>query len=86
MGHYGAGGRRLQARNASIPAIAALMSQTHRRIAAGSKIENEVELLQTKWQTAQDLCSLVACNIIFQDCQEGEGYDLSSFSKLVPLY
>ena len=52
---------------------------THRRIAAGSKVENEVELFQARWETAHDLCSLVACNIIFQDCQEGEGYDISSF-------
>ena len=56
-----------------------------RKIGASSKVEIEAELLQTRWQMAHDLCSLVACNIMFQDCREGEGYDLSWFFKLTPF-
>jgi len=65
--------------------IMGLAIEAYRRIAASSKIENEVQVLQTRWQTAHDLCSLVACNNIFQDCQEGEGYDLNIVWPLIKM-
>ena len=44
--------------------------------ASFSKDDNEKELLEDRWQTAHDLCSVAACNIAFEDCKEEDGYDL----------
>jgi len=34
------------------------------------------ELLTAKWRTAHDLCSVVACNMVFNNCAERDSYDL----------
>jgi hypothetical protein len=39
------------------------------------------EILAARWQTAHEICSLAACNTAFQDCREGDAYDLG---KLFP--
>src|SRR3984957_18944450 len=36
----------------------------------------EKALLDLCWQTARDVCSLVACHTAFEDCKDAEGYDL----------
>lgn len=37
--------------------------------------EDEKKDLTARWQAAHDMCSLAACIMAFQDCQEGDGYD-----------
>jgi len=41
---------------------------------------SETEILTARWQTAHEMCSLVACNMAFEDCQEGDAYDLGEKS------
>src|SRR5262249_52142133 len=36
-------------------------------------------MLLAKLQTAHEICSLAACNMAFQECKEGGGYDLGQF-------
>lgn len=41
-----------------------------------ARTEDDKKLLNDRMQTARSLCSIAACNTAFEDCQEGESYDL----------
>ncbi|KAF5381080.1 hypothetical protein D9615_004015 [Tricholomella constricta] len=41
--------------------------------------------LTMRWKTAHDICSLSACNKAFEDCQDGETYDLDAVWQLIGL-
>jgi len=45
----------------------------------------EHEILQARWQTAFDMCSLASCNSAFADCKDGDAFDLDCVWQLVGL-
>ncbi|KAJ7172400.1 hypothetical protein C8R46DRAFT_147163 [Mycena filopes] len=49
----------------------------------GSEVEREI--LEARWQTALDMCSIAACNAAFEDCKEDDGFDLDAVWQLVGL-
>jgi hypothetical protein len=46
--------------------------------ARSSSVTNDIERdnLKARWEVAHDICSLAACRQAFEDCKEGETYDL----------
>ncbi|KIK08291.1 hypothetical protein K443DRAFT_672780 [Laccaria amethystina LaAM-08-1] len=50
-------------------------------------VQNDAErnILNARWQAAHDMCSIAACNIAFEDCREGEAYDLDAVWQLIGL-
>ncbi|KAJ7774497.1 hypothetical protein DFH07DRAFT_732775 [Mycena maculata] len=47
--------------------------------------ETEREILEARWQTALDMCSLASCNAAFEDCKDGDAFDLDAVWQLVGL-
>ncbi|RDB21136.1 hypothetical protein Hypma_011673 [Hypsizygus marmoreus] len=45
----------------------------------------EKDLLTARWKIAHDICSLAACNRAFEDCQDGDTYDLDAVWQLIGL-
>jgi hypothetical protein len=45
--------------------------------------EDDRERLLARLQTARDLCSVAACNTAFEDCKEGDAYDLGACLRLM---
>ncbi|KAG6898359.1 hypothetical protein C0992_009034 [Termitomyces sp. T32_za158] len=43
------------------------------------------EDLTTRWKVAHELCDLVACNQAFEDCKDGDIYDLDAVWQLIGL-
>jgi len=41
--------------------------------------EDDRESLLARLQIAQDLCSIAACSSAFEDCEDGDGYDLGEY-------
>ncbi|KAG6874211.1 hypothetical protein C0995_003757 [Termitomyces sp. Mi166 len=39
-------------------------------------VKNSTKDLTARWKVAQEACSLVACNQAFEDCKDGDTYDL----------
>lgn len=67
---------------ANILAIELSLNQSHHRTKAShADSEADRETLTSRWQTAHDMCSLVTCNTAFEDCKEGETYDLGKCSN-----
>lgn len=42
--------------------------------------ETEREQLNEQWKVVHDLCSISALNVAFDECFDGESYDLGKFS------
>lgn len=42
--------------------------------------------IEAQWKTAHDICSIEALNIAFEDCREGDSYDLGVLSDRLPVY
>ncbi|TFK42513.1 hypothetical protein BDQ12DRAFT_676334 [Crucibulum laeve] len=57
----------------------------YRSRAQHSKDDSDREVLTARWQTAHDICSLMAGNMAFEDCHEGEGYDVSAAWQLIGI-
>ncbi|KAG5647224.1 hypothetical protein DXG03_000759 [Asterophora parasitica] len=47
--------------------------------------DGEKENLTMRWRTAHNICSLAACNKAFEDCHDGENYDLDAVWQLIGL-
>lgn len=52
----------------------------HRNRAKSDKDPALKDILTARWQSAHDMCSLVACNAAFEDCKDNDGPDLSEFA------
>ncbi|KAH0583791.1 hypothetical protein H2248_009394 [Termitomyces sp. 'cryptogamus'] len=61
------------------------MIEIYRKRAMAAKGSTSTEDLTARWKTAHELCSLVACNQAFDDCKEGDTYDLDAVWQLVSL-
>ncbi|KAG6866975.1 hypothetical protein C0991_003891 [Blastosporella zonata] len=48
-------------------------------------VQSSNEDLTARWNTAHDLCSLVSCNEAFEDCKDGDIYDLDAVWQLTGL-
>ncbi|KAJ7774920.1 hypothetical protein B0H16DRAFT_1362208 [Mycena metata] len=59
--------------------------ETYKMRAQKVNSETEREILETRWQTALDMCSLASCNAAFEDCKEDDGFDLDAVWQLVAL-
>ncbi|KDQ60976.1 hypothetical protein JAAARDRAFT_31975 [Jaapia argillacea MUCL 33604] len=59
--------------------------ETYRTRSQAVKDSSEKEDLNARWQIAHDACSVVACNSAFDDCREGDGYDLEAVWQLIGL-
>lgn len=44
--------------------------------ATKAESNHERDMLTARWQTVHDMCSLIACNLAFEDCKDGDAYDL----------
>ncbi|KAJ6596973.1 hypothetical protein DFH09DRAFT_1133278 [Mycena vulgaris] len=62
-----------------------LILETYRTRALKLDSDVEREILEARWQTALDMCSLASCNAAFEDCKEGDGFDLDAVWQLVGL-
>ncbi|KAK7020549.1 hypothetical protein R3P38DRAFT_2970118 [Favolaschia claudopus] len=62
-----------------------LALETYRLRARKAHSEAEREILNARWQTALETCSLASCNSAFEDCKDGDGFDLSAVWQLVGL-
>ncbi|GJE87143.1 hypothetical protein PsYK624_032260 [Phanerochaete sordida] len=47
--------------------------------------ESSKRALTARWKTAHDMCSVVALNSAFDDCRDGDAYDLDAVWQLVGL-
>ncbi|KAJ7235441.1 hypothetical protein B0H12DRAFT_1027447 [Mycena haematopus] len=45
----------------------------------------ERDILDARWRAALDMCSLTSCNAAFEDCKDGDGFDLNAVWQLVGL-
>ncbi|KAJ7449889.1 hypothetical protein FB451DRAFT_1052547, partial [Mycena latifolia] len=63
-----------------------LVLETYSRMRA-LKVDSEMEreILEARWQTALDMCSLASCNAAFEDCKDGDAFDLDAVWQLVGL-
>lgn len=54
------------------------MILTHGNRARSRTEEDETSkrALAARWKTAHDMCSVAALNSAFEDCRDGDGYDL----------
>ncbi|KAJ7430710.1 hypothetical protein B0H11DRAFT_2134605 [Mycena galericulata] len=62
-----------------------LVLETYRMRALKVDSEAEREILEARWQTALDICSLASCNAAFEDCKDGDAFDLDAVWQLVGL-
>ncbi|KAF7363511.1 hypothetical protein MSAN_01007400 [Mycena sanguinolenta] len=62
-----------------------LVLETYRTRALNVGPGPEREILDARWQTALDMCSLISCNAAFEDCKDGDGFDLNAVWQLVGL-
>ncbi|KAJ6496752.1 hypothetical protein C8R47DRAFT_1042539 [Mycena vitilis] len=62
-----------------------LVLETYRMRAPRSGSETERETLEARAQTALDMCSLASCNAAFEDCKDGDGFDLDAVWLLFGL-
>ncbi|KAJ7940556.1 hypothetical protein B0H13DRAFT_1938690 [Mycena leptocephala] len=62
-----------------------LVLETYRMRALRVDSETEREILEARWQTALDICALASCNAAFEDCKDGDGFDLDAVWQLVGL-
>ncbi|KAF8212153.1 hypothetical protein K438DRAFT_1806059 [Mycena galopus ATCC 62051] len=62
-----------------------LVLETYRTRALKFDSGAEREILDARWQTALDMCSLASCNTAFEDCRDGEEFDLNAVWQLVGL-
>ncbi|KAJ7685260.1 hypothetical protein DFH06DRAFT_970910 [Mycena polygramma] len=60
-----------------------LISSRVRALRFGSEMERET--LEARAQTALDMCSLASCNAAFEDCKDGDGFDLDAVWLLFGL-
>ncbi|KAG7092557.1 hypothetical protein E1B28_008906 [Marasmius oreades] len=59
--------------------------EVYRMRASRTHDEQEKEDATSRWKVAQDVCSLTSCNVIFNECRDGEGYNLDTIWQLVGL-
>ncbi|KAF5358405.1 hypothetical protein D9756_001502 [Leucocoprinus leucothites] len=59
--------------------------EVYRKRAAWTKDPELKEDLTMKWQTAHDMCSIAACNMVFGNCADGDKYDLDAVWQLTGL-
>ncbi|KAK7054787.1 pseudouridine synthase pus4 [Paramarasmius palmivorus] len=57
--------------------------ETYRLKASRPTHEREREDADARWQAAHDICSLVACNLIFDECREGDAFNTDAVWQLV---
>ncbi|KAJ7343408.1 hypothetical protein DFH08DRAFT_962517 [Mycena albidolilacea] len=62
-----------------------LILEIYRTRALRISSEAEREILDARWQTALDMCSLASCNTAFEDCKDDDGFDLDAVWQLVGL-
>ncbi|KAJ7111538.1 hypothetical protein C8R43DRAFT_1159517 [Mycena crocata] len=63
-----------------------LILETYNRTRARKTIsETEREILQARWQTALDMCTLATCNAAFEECKDDDAFDLDAVWQLVGL-
>ncbi|KAJ7285752.1 hypothetical protein C8J57DRAFT_1285700 [Mycena rebaudengoi] len=62
-----------------------LVVETYRVRARKAESVGDREILEARWQTALDVCSLMSCNTAFEDCKEGDSFDLDAVWQLVGL-
>ncbi|KAJ7109456.1 hypothetical protein C8R44DRAFT_986432 [Mycena epipterygia] len=62
-----------------------LVLETYRTRALKVDSGVEREILEARWQTALDMCSLASCNAAFEDCKDGDTFDLDAVWQLVGL-
>ncbi|KAJ7709826.1 hypothetical protein B0H17DRAFT_1029380 [Mycena rosella] len=62
-----------------------LVLETYRMRALKMHSGIEREILTARWQTAHDMCSLASCNAAFEDCKDGDAFDLDAVWQLVGL-
>lgn len=58
------------------------------RIKARQSEGEVMKELNGRWLNGHDLCTVSACNVAFEDCREGDGYDLGTpvlASRVLPL-
>ncbi|KAF9265473.1 hypothetical protein L218DRAFT_957050 [Marasmius fiardii PR-910] len=59
--------------------------EVYRMRASRTHDEQEREEATARWKAAQDICSLTSCNVIFNECRDGEEYSLDAVWQLVGL-
>ncbi|KAF7338233.1 hypothetical protein MVEN_02048500 [Mycena venus] len=62
-----------------------LVLETYKMRALRVDSKPEREILEARWQTALDMCSLASCNTAFEDCKDDDGFDLDAVWQLVGL-
>ncbi|KAF7323045.1 hypothetical protein HMN09_00084400 [Mycena chlorophos] len=62
-----------------------IVLETYRLRSKRSSSPQERQDLESRWQAAFDICSIVSCNSAFTDCQQGEAFDLAAVWQLVAL-
>ncbi|KAF5330923.1 hypothetical protein D9619_005436 [Psilocybe cf. subviscida] len=50
-----------------------------------SKDEKEKVVLNERWQTGHDICSIAGCNIALEDCKEDSGYDYEAAWEIISM-
>ncbi|KDR81679.1 hypothetical protein GALMADRAFT_239795 [Galerina marginata CBS 339.88] len=71
--------------NVSTWDVLGMATEVYRTKALLSKNEKEAEDLTNRWETAHDICLLAACNVAFEDCKEGDGYDLEAVWQMIGM-
>ncbi|KAI3610536.1 pseudouridylate synthase 4 [Moniliophthora roreri] len=59
--------------------------ETYRLKASRTTHKHEREEADARWQIAHDICSLTACNLIFEECKEGEDFNTDAVWQLVDV-
>ncbi|KAJ7095311.1 hypothetical protein B0H15DRAFT_967571, partial [Mycena belliarum] len=62
-----------------------LVLETYRMRALKLDSQAERNILEARWQTALEMCSLASCNAAFEDCKDGDEFDLDAVWQLVGL-
>ncbi|KAJ7632699.1 hypothetical protein FB45DRAFT_866294 [Roridomyces roridus] len=62
-----------------------LFLETYRMRARNIASATEREVLEARWQTALDICSLASCNAAFDECRENGGFELDAVWQLVGI-
>ncbi|KAF8163366.1 hypothetical protein B0H34DRAFT_650242 [Crassisporium funariophilum] len=65
--------------------IMGIAGEVYKMKASLSKDDLEIADFNNRWHTAHDVCSIAACNIGFEDCKEGETYDLEGVWQLIKM-
>ncbi|TDL28517.1 hypothetical protein BD410DRAFT_781035 [Rickenella mellea] len=63
--------------------MAGVALDVYRQKSVTAKSDSLREDLQSRWQTAQDVCFIAAMNMAWEDCLDGDGYDLEAVWQLI---